>query len=66
MHAIYNFVSGPLAWVAFILFFGGILYQLIKKRFLLDAQLGSDDADGFDAASRKFKGRPHRLSAPQT
>jgi len=34
MHAIYNFVSGPLAWVAFILFFGGILYQLISRASL--------------------------------
>ncbi len=34
MHAIYNFVSGPLAWVAFILFFGGILYQLISRAIL--------------------------------
>ena len=34
MHAIYNFVSGPLAWVAFILFFGGILYQLISRAML--------------------------------
>ncbi len=30
MHDIYAFVSGPLAWVAFILFFGGSLYRLIK------------------------------------
>ena len=34
MHAIYNFVSGPLAWVAFIVFFGGILYQLISRALL--------------------------------
>lgn len=30
MHEVYNFVSGPLAWVAFILFFGGCLYRLIR------------------------------------
>jgi nitrate reductase gamma subunit len=30
MHDIYNFVSGPLAWVAFIVFFAGCLYRLIK------------------------------------
>ncbi|NVL90554.1 MAG: nitrate reductase [Desulfobacterales bacterium] len=30
MHGLYNFVRGPLAWVAFILFFGGILYRLIS------------------------------------
>jgi nitrate reductase gamma subunit len=29
MHDIYSFVSGPLAWVAFIVFFAGILYRLI-------------------------------------
>ncbi len=29
MHDIYRFVSGPLAWVAFILFIGGSLYRLI-------------------------------------
>lgn len=29
MHEVYNFVSGPLAWLAFILFFGGCLYRLI-------------------------------------
>lgn len=34
MHALYNFVRGPLAWVAFILFFGGILYRLVSM-FLL-------------------------------
>ena len=31
MHGLYNFVSGPLAWVAFILFFGGIIYRLITR-----------------------------------
>ena len=30
MHEIYNFVSGPLTWVAFILFFGGCLYRVTK------------------------------------
>jgi nitrate reductase gamma subunit len=30
MHEVYNFVSGPLAWLAFILFFGGCLYRLIS------------------------------------
>ena len=30
MHGLYNFVRGPLAWVAFILFFGGILYRLVS------------------------------------
>ena len=29
MYDLYNFVTGPLAWIAFILFFGGILYRLI-------------------------------------
>jgi len=30
MHDIYNFVSGPLAWVAFIVFIAGSLYRLIN------------------------------------
>ena len=30
MHSVYNFVSGPLAWLAFILFLGGSLYRLIS------------------------------------
>ena len=30
MHALYAFVTGPLAWVAFILFFGGLLWRLVK------------------------------------
>ncbi len=30
MHSIYLFVSGPLAWVAFILFIGGSLYRLVS------------------------------------
>ena len=42
MHSLYNFVSGPLAWLAFIIFFGGSLYRLItlfilvhkKERFI--------------------------------
>lgn len=30
MHALYNLVSGPLVWVAFILFIGGCLYRFIS------------------------------------
>ena len=30
MHGIYNFVRGPLAWVAFSIFIGGCLYRLIS------------------------------------
>ena len=29
MHTLYNFVSGPLVWLAFIIFIGGCLYRLI-------------------------------------
>ena len=29
MHSLYNFVSGPLVWLAFIIFIGGCLYRLI-------------------------------------
>lgn len=42
MHGIYDFVSGPLAWAAFIIFIGGSLYRLFdmirlvnrKERFI--------------------------------
>lgn len=34
MHALYNFVSGPLAWVSFVIFFGGCLYRLISMAML--------------------------------
>lgn len=42
MHSLYNFASGPLAWVAFILFFGGSIYRIAgmlklvaqKERFI--------------------------------
>ena len=29
MHSLYNFVSGPLVWLSFIIFIGGCLYRLI-------------------------------------
>ncbi|MGD8671541.1 MAG: nitrate reductase, partial [Desulfobacterales bacterium] len=35
MHTLYNFVSGPLVWVAFILFIGGSLYRLISLMVLV-------------------------------
>ena len=35
MHTLYNFVSGPLAWAAFILFIGGCLYRLISLMVLV-------------------------------
>ena len=35
MHSLYNFVSGPLAWLAFILFVGGSLYRLIRLLVLV-------------------------------
>ena len=34
MHNIYAFVSGPLVWIAFIVFFGGCLYRLAHVVFL--------------------------------
>lgn len=42
MHSFYNFVSGPLAWVAFLIFFLGSAYRLVsmlklvaeKERFI--------------------------------
>ncbi|PID40525.1 MAG: nitrate reductase [Proteobacteria bacterium] len=30
MHSFYNFVSGPLAWVAFMLFLGGSIYRIVS------------------------------------
>jgi nitrate reductase gamma subunit len=36
MHALYNFVAGPLAWIAFILFFGGLLFRLIQLLILVN------------------------------
>lgn len=34
MHDLYSFVRGPLAWIAFVVFFGGILYRLISMVLL--------------------------------
>lgn len=34
MHAIYNIVSGPLVWVAFIIFIGGSIYRLVSMALL--------------------------------
>lgn len=38
MHAIYQFVSGPLVWIAFLLFFGGCLYRLVRLLRLVRAK----------------------------
>jgi nitrate reductase gamma subunit len=35
MHSLYSIVSGPLAWLAFILFVGGSLYRLISLLVLV-------------------------------
>ncbi|MGD2270504.1 MAG: nitrate reductase, partial [Desulfobacterales bacterium] len=40
MHDIYNFVAGPLAWVAFALFFGGVLFRLIQMLYLVKKKEG--------------------------
>ncbi|MFZ7124576.1 MAG: TmcC family electron transfer complex membrane anchor subunit [Desulfobacterales bacterium] len=34
MHTIYSFLTGPMAWIAFIVFFGGILYRLVSRGLL--------------------------------
>jgi nitrate reductase gamma subunit len=34
MHAVYSFLTGPLAWVAFGIFFGGIAYRLVSRALL--------------------------------
>ena len=35
MHTLYNFVSGPMVWLAFIIFIGGCLYRLINLMMLV-------------------------------
>lgn len=30
MHSLYNLASGPLAWLAFLLFFGGSIYRIVR------------------------------------
>ncbi|NNG00469.1 MAG: nitrate reductase [Desulfobacteraceae bacterium] len=35
MHTAYDMLTGPCAWTAFILFFGGCLYRLIKMLWLV-------------------------------
>ncbi|MCP4368554.1 MAG: nitrate reductase, partial [Deltaproteobacteria bacterium] len=35
MHDLYNFVTGPLAWAAFIVFIAGSLYRLINMFYLV-------------------------------
>ena len=34
MYQIYNFVSGPLVWISFIIFIGGSIYKLISMAIL--------------------------------
>jgi nitrate reductase gamma subunit len=36
MHDLYLFVTGPLAWAAFILFIGGILYRMLAMLILIN------------------------------
>ena len=46
MHTLYNFVSGPLAWLAFILFIGGSLYRVDSSgatKLLLDLDQSTAD-----------------------
>ena len=38
MQQLYDFVSGPLVWVAFILFIGGSLYRIISMLRLVNAK----------------------------
>ncbi len=41
MHTLYNLVSGPLVWVAFILFIGGSLYRIITMAILAKEKDGA-------------------------
>jgi len=36
MHDLYNFITGPLAWAAFIVFIAGSLYRLINMFYLVN------------------------------
>lgn len=36
MYTFYNFVSGPLTWIAFLLFFGGSLYRIVHMLMLVN------------------------------
>ncbi len=36
MHGLYAFVAGPLAWIAFILFFGGLIFRLVQLLVLVN------------------------------
>ena len=36
MHDLYNFVTGPLAWAAFIVFIAGSMYRLINMLYLVN------------------------------
>ena len=38
MQQLYNFVSGPLLWVAFSLFIGGSLYRIIRMFWMVQAK----------------------------
>jgi hypothetical protein len=34
MHALYSFVSGPMVWIAFGVFLGGLVWQFLRLYFL--------------------------------
>jgi len=36
MYIFYDFVSGPLTWIAFLLFFGGCLYRIVSMLILVN------------------------------
>jgi nitrate reductase gamma subunit len=36
MYTFYDFVSGPLTWIAFLLFFGGCLYRIVNMLILVN------------------------------
>ncbi len=41
MHTLYNLVSGPLAWLAFIIFFGGSIWKLVSMAKLAKKKDGA-------------------------
>ena len=36
MHGVYQFITGPLAWLAFVLFFGGCLYRVFNLLYTVN------------------------------
>lgn len=51
----YNFISGPLVWIAFVVFIGGLLYQLITTLRLASKEKGVFQLFSFKHGSRSIR-----------